>query len=116
MNNFNQFDLRDELIERITYDSDVHSDELLKLLDVTELSFIEQYAEENGLIDSEEALTERFNDEILPLIYERHGIPGIAFNDERMINEAFNNWTDGLCKGGELHDLQYNKYCYLGDE
>ncbi len=117
MNNFNNFDLKDELLEYIAMNSETfEADDLLKLIGETRLSFIETYAEENGLISSEQELTDLFNDEILPLIYEKHGEPGIAFDDEDMINQTFNDWSDGLCKDAELHDLQYNQYCYLGSE
>lgn len=29
-------------------------------------------------------------------------------DDEPALREAFNNWTDGLCKGGDLSDDAYN--------
>jgi hypothetical protein len=36
-------------------------------------------------------------------------------DDETAINELFNNWTDGLCEEGRLHQEQYNSYTYVGD-
>ena len=73
------------------------------------LEIVEFFAEDNGWIASEEELSERFDDEILPHVIEKYGE-----DDQPAINEAFNDWTDMLCKDGELHDEQYNKYCYVG--
>lgn len=73
------------------------------------LEIVEAYAADNGGIEDEAALSQRFDDEILPAVIERYGE-----GDEPAINEAFNNWSDGLCKEGELHPEQYNSYCYVG--
>lgn len=73
------------------------------------LEIVEFFAEDNGWIASEEELSARFDDEILPHVIEKYGE-----DDQPAINEAFNDWTDSLCKDGELHDEQYNKYCYVG--
>ncbi len=73
------------------------------------LEIVEAFAEDNGLISSEEELSARFDDEILPYVIEKYGE-----DDQPAINEAFNDWTDILCKDGALHDEQYNKYCYVG--
>jgi hypothetical protein len=78
-----------------------------KGVDLEEL--IECYANDNGLISSEEELSERFDEEIAPLIIEQYGE-----DDEPAMNEGFNNWTDSLCKDGEIHEWQYNNYCYIG--
>lgn len=73
------------------------------------LEIIEAFAENNGLISSEDELSQRFDDDILPSIIEIY-----SEGDEVAINEGFNNWSDGLCKDGELHERQYNEYCYVG--
>lgn len=73
------------------------------------LELVELYAEDNGGIASEEELSERFDSEVLPDVIEAYGE-----DDEPAISEAFNNWTDMLCKDGELHPEQYDKYCYVG--
>jgi hypothetical protein len=73
------------------------------------LEMVELYAEDNGLIASEDELSKRFDEEVLPLVVEEYGE-----DDEPAISEAFNNWTDSLCKDGELHPEQYDKYCYVG--
>ena len=47
----------------------------------------------------------QFIDCILPMIqeeYEQDGIPDIPARCE-----AWNNWTDGLCKDGQISDWQY---------
>ena len=78
------------------------------------LEMVEMYAEEMGYISSEDELSERFDDQVLPGIIETHGTKGEEFTDTTMINEYFNNWTDGLCKDGEIHPEQYDNYCYVG--
>lgn len=73
------------------------------------LEIVEAYAADNRLIASEEELSERFDADVLPDVIEAYGE-----DDEPAINEAFNDWTDMLCKDGELHPEQYDKYCYVG--
>ena len=74
------------------------------------LEIIEAYATDNNGIDSEKALSDRFDEDISPLVIEQYGK-----DDEPAMNEAFNDWSDSLCKDGELHELQYSKYCYVGE-
>jgi hypothetical protein len=73
------------------------------------IDIIEFYASDNDMICCEEELSERFDSEILPGVIEAYGE-----DDEPAISEAFNNWTDMLCKDGEIHPEQYNSYCYVG--
>lgn len=73
------------------------------------LELVELYASENNLIDSEIELSVRFDDDIAPLVVAEYGV-----DDEPAMNEAFNNWSDSLCKNDELHSEQYNQYCYVG--
>lgn len=73
------------------------------------LEIIEALAEHEFWIASEEELSEKFDDEIVQSVIEQYGE-----DDEVAINEAFNNWADELCKNGELHELQYSEYCYVG--
>lgn len=73
------------------------------------LEIVEAYAEDNGGIADESELSKRFDEEVLPSVIAEYGE-----DDEPALNEAFNNWTDMLCKDGELHDVQYNEYCYVG--
>ena len=70
---------------------------------------IELYATDNGLIDSEQMLSERFDETIAPDIIAHYGE-----DDTVAMNEAFNNWTDTLREDGEIHEEQYNQYCYVG--
>ena len=49
-----------------------------------------------------------FNSEILPIIqqtYEKDGWP-----DRPARSEAWNDWTDSLCKDGEISDWQYDNW------
>jgi hypothetical protein len=73
------------------------------------LDMVELYAEDNGWIASEDELSKRFDEEVLPGVIEHY-----SEDDSVAINEAFNDWTDMLCKDGEIHDEQYDKYCYVG--
>lgn len=73
------------------------------------LEIVEFFAEENGFIASEAELSERFDEAVLPDVIAKYGE-----DDQVAINEAFNDWSDMLCKDGDLHDEQYNKYCYVG--
>lgn len=73
------------------------------------LEIVELYAEDNGMIASEDELSKLFDEEILPYVIEQY-----SEDDEIAINESFNDWTDSLCKEGELHPEQCNAYCYTG--
>lgn len=75
--------------------------------EIGELEAIEQFAEYHGLIESEAELSERFDGENEDWLLTTQG-------DQIMINEAFNNWSDFLCKDGLIHDKQYHEYCYVG--
>lgn len=79
------------------------------------LEIVECFAEGEGWISDEEALSARFDEEVMPGILETHGKRGVAFEDTGLINEAFGSWTDGLCKDGEIHPEQYSKYEYVGE-
>lgn len=78
------------------------------------LVVIELLAEENGWIASEDELSEQFDEQVVPGILEEHGTKGQEFTDTAMVSVAFNNWSDMLCKEGEIHLLQYDQYCYVG--
>ena len=78
------------------------------------LEMVELYAESQGYIDNEENLSEVFDEVIMPDILAKYGKPGEAFNDDTLVNETFNNWSDMLCKDGEIHPIQYDQYCYVG--
>lgn len=73
------------------------------------LEIVEAFATDNGLIDSEESLSERFDAEIVESVIEQY-----SADDQDAIDQAFNDWTDGLCKDGEIHQEQYNNYTYVG--
>lgn len=71
------------------------------------LTMVEEVAESNNWISSEEQLSEMF-DTMVKELNINYG------DDEDMMNEDFNNWTDGLCKDGTIHEEQYRNYGYVG--
>lgn len=74
------------------------------------LARVEAYQEDTNGIDSEEALSSRFDSFIDDIsAYDR-----TILDDGPMMRECFNNWTDSLCRDGELHPLQYHQYCNIG--
>ena len=48
---------------------------------------------------------ERFENEVLPIVQEHHEKDGRI--DECARSEAWNNWTDALCKSDQISDWQY---------
>lgn len=72
----------------------------------TPLEMIELYAAEMGYIASEDELSEAFDNML------EECSPDFPIDDEPAFNEAFNNWSDALCKDGTIHPLQYDKYTY----
>lgn len=47
----------------------------------------------------------QFKDEILPYVIERYGP-----TDKPARSEAWNDWTDSLCKNGEITMRQYETW------
>ena len=86
-------------------------------IDLIEL--VECYAEENNLIASEQELSDKFDEEVMPeLLKAWHNDErnqGRTFEDQCLVDESFNNWADMLCKEGEIHDAQYSQYCNVGE-
>jgi len=74
------------------------------------LEIVEELASYMGTIDSEEALSEAFDNML------EECAPTFDFDDSVMLSEAFNDWADGLCRDGHIHAEQYNKYCYVGKD
>ena len=76
------------------------------------LEMVELYAEEMGHISSEQELSDKFD----AMVEELNQCPNhIDTDDSIMMSEWFNDWTDSLCKDGEIHPEQYNQYCYVGE-
>jgi len=73
------------------------------------LEMVEMYANEMGYISSEDTLSEIFDGDIAPMVIAEYGE-----DDEPALSEAFNNWSDSLCKDGDIHPIQYHEYCYTG--
>lgn len=77
---------------------------------VTVLELAEAYAEDNNSpYSSQDAVNEYFDEHIAPMVLENYDE-----DDTIAFTEAFNDWTDSLCKDGELHESQYNEYSYEG--
>ena len=112
--NFNNYD-NDEIAQEFL-DNNFSAMQVVKQLNpsYSMLEIVEFFASENNLISSEYELSERFDSDILPSIIETYGVKGESFSDDPMVSEAFNDWSDMLCKDGELHSEQYNQYCYVG--
>jgi len=78
------------------------------------LDAVESFALDYGLIADESELSEQF-DSMIDTCSSAETL--LMFNnasDQPMMCEAFNNWTDSMCKDGTIHDLQYNEYEYVG--
>ena len=61
----------------------------------------------SSVMTRDEAILQ-FREYVLPLVessYEQDGQP-----DWPVRREAWNNWTDGLCKDGEISDWQYENW------
>lgn len=56
-----------------------------------------------GFEEIQDGLRELFRSEIAPLVIAQYGE-----GDEISLNEAFNVWTDSLCKDGKISDHIYN--------
>ena len=53
---------------------------------------------------------ETFNCEILVYVEKQHEQDGIP--DWPARSEAWNNWTDSLCKNGQISDWQYENWTH----
>ena len=73
------------------------------------LEIVEAFASDNRLIASEQELSDRFDENIAPLVVEKYGE-----DDEPAMSEGFNDWADAMCTDGEIHPEQYSQYCYVG--
>lgn len=108
--NFNNYDEWEAAAEYLRNEENKTAEDLRQAFEVEELTIVECFAADNGLISTEEELSQVFDDTIWPLLVEQ----GMQ-DDYPAIREEFNNWTDMLCKDEELHDLQYQEYTYCGD-
>ena len=83
----------------------------------TTLELVEEIATYENWISSEDQLSEKFDTDIAPDIIKGMGVEYIAKYgvDKPMLTEAFNNWSDSLCKDGTIHAEQYNNYSYIGE-
>jgi len=108
MTNFNHYDEREWLKEQLD-EMSIQTACIRELLDISELCAVESWASENNLIDSEQALSDLFDQDIAPHVIKQYGA-----DDVPAMSEAFNNWSDSLVKDSQLHPEQYQEYCYIG--
>ena len=113
MTNFNLYDEREWLKEQLD-EMNVETPDIRSLLDISELCAVESWASEQNLyfnghyIDSEQALSDLFDEDTAPHVIREY--PG----DTPAFDQAFNDWSDGLTRDGQLHPAQYSGYCYVG--
>tara|TARA_R110000851_G_scaffold25041_2_gene72371 strand:- start:170 stop:517 length:348 start_codon:yes stop_codon:yes gene_type:complete len=108
MSDFNSYDAKEYAIELLENSKDsLVAAHILKFINVSELEAVEMWAEYNNCIDSEQALSESY-DEMLEEIDANYGEDYLAFCED------FNNTTDAWCSDGLIHSLQYDSYCYVG--
>lgn len=77
----------------------------------TTLELAEYVAEMENAISSEQELSDRFDE----MLAECNFFETYDRDDLVAVREEFNNWSDGLCEEGEIHEAQYNEYEYVGD-
>ncbi len=77
----------------------------------TILELAEYVAEMENAISSEQELSDRFDE----MLKETDFFSTYDRDDLIAVRETFNDWSDGLCKDGEIHESQYNEYEYVGD-
>ena len=53
---------------------------------------------------------EIFREDILPMIVQAYELDG--FRDGPARRETWNNWTDSLCKDGQISDWQYMNWSH----
>lgn len=58
----------------------------------------------------QEAIRAIFNEDVAP-----HVIAKYSADDVIALNEAFNDWTDALCKDGQICDYLYNNITRTDD-
>ena len=96
------YDYGAEVVRAESYvESATWEDSTVEAATVAALGAIDAYVEEMN-----ETLNKRFKDEIAPLVIAQY-----SADDTVALDEAFNNWTDSLCKGGEICDSVYNGVC-----
>lgn len=91
-------------------------EDVMEALEIEEMELVCWFAEENVMLwaSSERALSERFDKEVMPTILKQHGEIGEEFHDQPMVDQEFSFWIDGLCRDGEVHELQYDQWEYVG--
>jgi len=89
---FSEISINDDIINELTLDQQ------------------EYFLEYNGSVYCTESNVSGEFDNMISECY-----PDINKDDKTMLAEMYNNWTDSLCKDGELTALQYHEYTYQGE-
>jgi len=66
---------------------------------------LEEYEDDNDDFRSFEDVQADFEENVLPYVVEKYGK-----DDEIAIREAWNDYTDGLCKDGEISEWAYENW------
>ena len=112
MTSFSDFDIAQLYKDGMIYVGDLGTDDAVAealINHIGELDLVEEFASDNNLIASEAELSERFDDENEEWLEKMN-----SQGDQVAIDTHFNDWSDGLCKDGLIHDKQYHEYCYVG--
>lgn len=99
----------EELVEILVEELGISAEEVDEYKSYDEVFLAEMVATELNLIDSEEALSELFDQSIRPMVIDQYGE-----DDTPAMDQAFNDWSDGLVSDGQLHPSQYHEYGYCG--
>lgn len=78
-------------------------------LHTSELECVEAYGTANGLIDSEQAMSDRYDQLLIEFDTSADELADVP-----MMREGFSNYMDNLHCDGELHETQVNQYDYCG--
>lgn len=77
--------------------------------ETTLLEIVEALAYFEDMPESEEDVSKMFDEEIGQSVADEYGC-----DDEIAFSEAFSNWMDAKVESGEIHELQYEAYDYVG--
>lgn len=67
-------------------------------------------AESEDIADTESTLRARFTEEVQPYVIAKYGA-----DDTVALDTAFNDWTDSLCKDGEISESAYDQVTRTDD-
>lgn len=106
-----------ETWEGYAVDKDITVQEILDgELYETALETIEQYATINNLqFHNEETVSKGFDDLIKEVASAENLLLFASGKDKLLVGQEFSAYLDSLYADGELHMIQVNSYCYVGE-